>query len=172
MGLSIASAAHILGHFKRSKNNIESLLCMRKSIYYQSEMISRVNSYNKVILINYPLQKSSIPYISQAAKVLILALKSKQQFEYYRYKNKVLNLRECAKACKAMLITFKPYKTNSIGVLKRNFNGSVYLTKRTFKSRYFKSLKFLYMSKIEIKSKYDTKPKVTFFEDKLSKIFF
>lgn len=172
MGLILITAANVSKDYKDSKNNLNSLLCMRSSFFYQSELITSINNLNKVILINFPLKNSPIPYASQAAKLITLASKAKQQYEIYNYYKNIISTPYCSAISKLNLQRAHPYKLSLLKVLKRDLSGVTILERKEFTSKYFNNFKYMYSTKIKIKSALNSKVYVKFSESLISKVLF
>ena len=172
MGLILATASNILKNYRETRLIIDSMICMRKSIFYQSEMISKINTYNKVILVNFPLKISPTLYIAQTAKALTIAMKTKQQYEIFSYLRKIYRIKECSTICKLKLVKDHPYTLNTGFILKRTLFGTTKIKKTKFSSTYFKHFKYMYTSQVMIKGNFDNRPSFELSENLWSKVSF
>jgi hypothetical protein len=145
-------------HYREINERLDALLCLRKSQYYQSKFISSINTSNKVILINYPLQFSKVPYISQGAKALISALKIKQQVSLVSFYKNIMKIEKCATTSKIKIIGTSPYSLKSKFIFNRNFNETTKVSKNS--SSYFymaskenrRKVPIIFKSKITLKN--------------------
>ena len=152
---------------KKNRIRLGTLLCMRKSHYYQADFIHNIEKLNRLLKVAYYASKTPIPQVSAAAKASIVIFKSKQQFDLLNYYKKVYTVRECSKVTKLTLITNSFYKMTSKVIFKRAFDQTTTLNTASMKFLYstseknaFTTLPIVFKSNFKVNNTIGTKLKI------------
>mgnify|MGYP000250566231 FL=1 len=119
-----------LRNYQRSHLSLETLMCLRKAQYHQTNFISDVNYDNRIILANYPIQFSKVPYLSQAAKAIIIAMKLKQQYRLVKFYKDINSIKSCSMITKLSCASTTIYEMKAKIYFKRSMNQTVILKKK------------------------------------------
>ena len=153
--------------FKENKLRLSSLLCMRKSHYYQAKLIAKVNQTNKLIKIAYYASKSPFPQIALAARNSLIALKAKQSFDLIEYYKHIYSLKSCSKITKISLVTSSLYQMKSKVIFKRSLDNTTIINRQKMhfiyscsKSDLLLSIPPIFKSRIEVDSNLSTNTQI------------
>ncbi len=136
-GISTVTLTKLIS-LKNNRIRLKSLLCMRKSHYYQSKFIGDINQTNRLIQISYYASKAPLPQMSTPAKAALVSLKSLQQFKLIKFYKDIYKINECAKTTKANILLNSPYKMRAKVSFQRSFDQTT-IVERT-KKKYFYSI--------------------------------
>ncbi|GEM_PF-4108159 len=154
--------------YKKNRIRLKSLLCVRKSHFYQSNFIHKINLENRLIQISYYASKVPTPKISIPAKAALKVLKTKQQLSLLKFYKDIYDIRECSKTTRANIVLNSIYEMKGKVLFKRNFDHTTTLiTKKKIDYIYFSNEKIhlktppiIFKSTFNIDNHFDKKVKV------------
>ncbi|WP_044557582.1 hypothetical protein [Halobacteriovorax marinus] len=170
MALSGISAITVkkLIYLHKNRLRLHSLICMRKSHFFQAKFINQINSTNKHIRISYYASLLPIPSVSSAAKTSLTILKAKQQINLISFYRDIYKVEECSKVTKINIFSSSFYQLKSKFIFMRNIDHTTRVSiKKQVKFRYFTSGKLsfktppvIFKSSFKLDNRFDIRPKV------------
>ncbi|WP_372653614.1 hypothetical protein [Halobacteriovorax sp.] len=154
--------------YKKNRIRLMTLLCLRKSHFYQSKFINDINLANRLIQFSFYTSKVPNPKISIPAKIALNSLKAKQQVDLAIFYKNIYKIKECSKITRANIALNSIYKMKGKVIFKRNFDDTTSLVSKKKKDfLYFSSEKttietppIIFKSTFNLDNHFDRKVKV------------